>query len=57
MKKSPIINITLLSVGITLYWFFHNTTNPYFFTEISILTAFTIMLVILLPAIEQPLRK
>ncbi len=57
MKNSSILNITLFSVGITLYCFFHNTTNPYFFTGLNILTAFTIMLVILLPAIEQPLRK
>ena len=57
MKKLREIYTTLFSVGIFLCWFFHNTINPYFFTEINILTAFTIMLVILLPAIEQPLRK
>ena len=57
MKKLREIYTTLFSVGILLCWFFHNTINPYFFTEINILIAFTIMLVILLPAIEQPLRK
>ena len=57
MKKLPVIFITFFSVGINWHWFFHNTINPYFFIEINILTAFTIMLVILLPAIKQQLNK
>lgn len=53
----PIIFITMLCAAGNLYWFFHQGANPNFFIQLNLLTAFTIMLIILLPAIKQLLKK
>jgi len=49
--------ITLLCMAVNLFWYFHQDRNPKFFIAINILTAFTIMLVVLLPAIKQQLKN
>ncbi len=52
-----IIFITLLCVDVNLFWYLHQDSNSNFFIELNILTAFTIMSVILLPAIKQQLKN
>ncbi len=56
-NKTLIIFITLLCVVINLFWFFNQNSNSDFFIELNILTAFTLMLVVLLPAIKQQLKN
>lgn len=56
-KILPIILINFFCVATNLYWFFHQAVNPQFFIELNILTAFTIILVVLLPAFKQQFKK
>jgi hypothetical protein len=51
------ILICLFCVATNLYWFFHRDINPELFIRINITTAFLLILVVLLPTIQQRLRK
>jgi hypothetical protein len=56
-KVMPILFVTLLCVSSNLYWFFHRSNDSKFYIQLNILTAFTIMVAVLLPAIKQQLKK
>lgn len=56
-KILPIILIAFFCMVTNLYWFFHQAVNSKFFIELNILTAFTIMLLVFLPAIKQQFKK
>ena len=51
------ILICFFCVAITLYWYFYQDSYPEIFKRINITTAFILILVMLLPTIQQQLKN